>query len=504
MLQDGYFVWLFAAAIVTFGSCSIENRATGIGVLSGESKTITVKRGGDFQSALDRAAPGDTILLEAGATFKGAFKLPNKQGSEFITIRSSAPDSQLPKAGERIDPARFASALPKVESDVRGEPAIMASGGAHHYRFIGVEFGPTPAGLYNIIQLGTGEERKIDDLPHHIEFDRVYVHGDPSIGQRRGIAANGRFVIIKNSYISDIKLKGDESQAVAVWATDGPVEITNNYLEAAGENILFGGAGSYLKLVPSNCVVKGNHLNKPTEWRNQGWVVKNLFEVKNGSRIKVTNNNMTNNWGMAQDGFAVLFTTRADNGNASIVEDVEFENNTVRNSACAVNVLGEEGGGGHRLTIRNNLFANINGHDWNGAGHFLKSSDWDGLTIQNNTIIQTGSITSAYGKPVTDFVFRDNIVFNNEYGFFGDNLGSGSKAIDTYFPNSSISNNVIIGGDPSQYRGKNFTVNSSDKVGFVDAVNGNFRLRGESPYINKGSGGKPIGANIAAMSGPTS
>ncbi len=30
--------------------------------------TITVKQGGNFQAALDRAKPGDTILLEAGAT----------------------------------------------------------------------------------------------------------------------------------------------------------------------------------------------------------------------------------------------------------------------------------------------------------------------------------------------------------------------------------------------------------------------------------------------------
>ncbi len=65
---------------------------------------------------------------------------------------------------------------------------------------------------------------------------------------------------MKNSHISGIRRKGEESQAIAVWGSDGPVEITNNYLEAAGENILFGGADSKLKLVPANCVVKGKYV----------------------------------------------------------------------------------------------------------------------------------------------------------------------------------------------------------------------------------------------------
>src|SRR5438105_490279 len=74
--------------------------------------SINVKAGDDFQAALDRARPGDTIMLEAGATFRGAFRLPNKPGAtDFITIRSSAPDAQLPAPGERLDPARYAAVL---------------------------------------------------------------------------------------------------------------------------------------------------------------------------------------------------------------------------------------------------------------------------------------------------------------------------------------------------------------------------------------------------------
>jgi hypothetical protein len=457
---------------------------------------IIVRRGGDLQAAIDRARPGDTITLEAGATFTGAFVLPNKPGSEFITIRSSAKDSELPEIDQRIEPKKFARSLPRIVSNIKGSPAILASRGAHHFRFVAVEFGPTIEGLYNIIQIGTGEEKSVTELPHHLEFDRVFIHGDPIIGQRRGIAGNGRNIKIENSYISDIKRKGEESQAIAVWATDGPVEIINNYLEAAAENVLFGGAGSVLKLVPTNCIVRDNYLNKPIEWRTEGWVVKNLFEIKNGKDIKIENNLMTHNWAMGQDGTAVLFTTRADNGINSLIEDIDFAGNIVRGAGGGLNIYGAEGGGGKRLSIRNNLFENLDAKAWGSSGHFMKVTAWDGLQIENNTILQSGNIASAYGTPVDHFVFRNNIVFENEYGIKGDNMGSGQSVIDFFFSSGTVSHNIIIGGRTSNYKERNFFPTSLDKVGFADLRAGDYRLSSNSPYFNQGANGAPIGSQL--------
>src|SRR5262249_5020196 len=41
-------------------------------------KTINVAAGGDVQAAIDQARSGDVIKLQAGATFIGNFRLPNK------------------------------------------------------------------------------------------------------------------------------------------------------------------------------------------------------------------------------------------------------------------------------------------------------------------------------------------------------------------------------------------------------------------------------------------
>src|ERR1700751_3366821 len=61
--------------------------------------TLHVGAGGDLQAVLDRAQPGDTIVLEAGATFTGPFTLPNKtSGSGWIYVVSSKLQS-LPAPG---------------------------------------------------------------------------------------------------------------------------------------------------------------------------------------------------------------------------------------------------------------------------------------------------------------------------------------------------------------------------------------------------------------------
>ena len=90
---------------------------------SASAATLTVNAGGNLQAAIDAAKPGDTILLQAGATFTGSFKLPAKSGTTYITIRSSTPDSQLPPAGTRITPAS-APLLAKIQVDQRrvGDP----------------------------------------------------------------------------------------------------------------------------------------------------------------------------------------------------------------------------------------------------------------------------------------------------------------------------------------------------------------------------------------------
>ena len=162
----------------------------------------------------------------------------------------------------------------------------------------------------------------------------------------------------------------------------------------------------------------------------------------------------------------------------------------------ALLILGNEGDGGRRLTIRNNVFEDISGKKWEGRGFFLKPTTWDGVVIENNTVIQDGAITIAYGDPIRGMIFRNNIVFNNEYSFFGDGVGPGKPAIAKYFPGSIITNNAIVGGDVREYGAGNAYPRSVGEIGFTNPGKSDYRLRSDSPYLKKGFGGNQIGANL--------
>src|SRR5258708_4443024 len=68
-----------------------------------ESATIAVAAGGNLQTALTNAQAGDTIQLAPGATYTGNFTMPNKGGSETITLQTSP--AGLPGDGARVSPA---------------------------------------------------------------------------------------------------------------------------------------------------------------------------------------------------------------------------------------------------------------------------------------------------------------------------------------------------------------------------------------------------------------
>ena len=244
-----------------------------------EAATRTVCAAGcaytDLQAAIDAAAYGDTILLRAGQTLIGHYTLRVKSGSGVIIIRSDAPDSSLPPAGTRLVPATRGGpvALSQLARIIgrggayKSAPLLRTEPGAHGYVIRFIEFdGVSHLGYETLIQIG---EDTTSQPPYDITLDRVYIHGDRYKGQKRGITLNGNQVSVLNSYISDIKAVNADSQAINGYNGAGPFTIENNYLEAAGENVLFGGADpAVANLVPSDIVMRRNHLFKPLAWRN--------------------------------------------------------------------------------------------------------------------------------------------------------------------------------------------------------------------------------------------
>jgi hypothetical protein len=254
---------MFRTGIVLFASTLVLVLGPAV---RGNAATITVNAGGDLQAALNKAVAGDTILLQAGATFTGNFVLPKKTGTTFIIVRSSAPDGSLPPAGTRMR-SSYAALLPKIKSP-NTNSALQTATGAHHWQLQFLEFQANSGGYGEIIRLGSSSETVAANQPHHLLLDRLYIHWDSKLGSKRGIALNSADTSILNSQISNIKAQGIDSQAICGWNGPGPFLIENNLLEASGENVMFGGSDPAIQgLVPANITIRRNLISKYTAWQ---------------------------------------------------------------------------------------------------------------------------------------------------------------------------------------------------------------------------------------------
>ena len=449
---------------------------------------IIVKAGGDFQAALNRAKSGDTIILQAGAKFTGAFVLPNKTGGEYITIQSSEV-LKLPKDGERVG-AKDAALMPKILSSGKGKPAIETAPGAHHYRFIGIEIAPANKDyIYNLVYLGA---EKPADIPHHIEFDRCFLRSNQPNGvTRRGIALNSAETTIKNSRLEGFAGVGEETQGICGWTGTKNVKIINNYIEGGAENILFGGSDpASADLIPTDIEIRGNHLNKPAEW-NGKYTTKCLFELKNAKRVDFVGNYLENNW----EGSAFRITVRNQDGGApfSTIEDTTIKDNIIVSAGAGINILGTDdthpSGKLKRLIIANNLLLDI-------KGYFFQIAGGEDVSIYNNTAFNEGNIASIYGDPAVNLLFRDNIVNHGEYGIHGFAQNIKSIEAQRTFQNNIVINSKNTPPNERALPSNNFWADNVNAVGFQNFAQKDFRLAPTSRFKTKGKNGGGIGSNL--------
>jgi hypothetical protein len=221
--------------------------------------------------------------------------------------------------------------------------------------------------------------------------------------------------------------------------------------------------------------------------------------------VLVEGNLLENNWPQAQNGFAVLFTVRNQDGGSpwSTVSDVTFQNNLVRHVASAVNILGADdvhaSQPAQRIVIRNNLFVDVGG-SW-GAGRLFQLLDGvRDARIVHNTAFQTDiAVLGGDRRPHELFVFEDNVVFHNQYGVIGSGTGPGRASLERYFPHAVVRRNVFIGGDAAVYPADNFFPASIDAVGFVDRRRGDFRLSRSSPFRRAATDGRDPGADVQSV-----
>ena len=527
--------------------------------------TTTVNSGGNLQNALNNAKCGDTIRLQAGATFTGMFTFPNKScdDSHWIIVRTSSDDSLLPAEGSRLTPCYAGvSSLPgrpalncsstknvlaKLILNKGGNSGpVLFAAGASHYRLIGLEL-TRAAGIGLVYALAS---HSTNATSKKIIYDRIWFHGTAQDETTRGIQLGGStYVSVIDSFFTDFHCAANgactDSQAINGGVSSypmGPYKIVNNFLEASAENILFGGGTA--TATPADIEITHNHMFKPLTWMKgqPGYVggkngnpfsVKNLLELKNAQRVLIDSNIMENTWGgFSQSGFAILLTPVNQFNHCSIckVTDVTIRYNSISHVGSGIQMANtfESNGNppldGQRYSIHDIVIDDINGIKFNGPSEFAQMTVKPGAPLLQNLRINhvtafpsshlyiVGDTVSTSGK-MKNFVFTNSIVNAGTYPIWSSGGGSGNCAnqdvplttFDDCFTTSNFATNAIIAappGAPADWPSPNLFPASASTVEFVNyngGNGGNYQLQSGSPYKGKGTDGKDLGADIAAI-----
>lgn len=530
---------------------------------------VLVKESDHLQQAIDSAACGDTIKLQAGAVFQGLFRFPNKScdDSHWIILRTASSDESLPPEGVRLTPcyagvaslparpdyhcANPRNVMAKLEFAGKAAGPVMFLSGANHYRFIGLEITRSDSAASVVALVSVKEEGTAD----HLMFDRLWLHGTPQSETRRGIALSAmKYVGVVDSYFSDFHcIAGTgactDSQTVAAGGGDspeGPFKIENNFLEAAGENIIFGGRGA--NTTPADIEIRRNHLFKPLIWMpgspgfvggadGHPFIVKNHFELKNAQRVLFEENLLENSWGgFSQTGFSILLmpTSQGDHCPICTVTDVTIRSVKIVNVASGfsiANVPSDTGGlsaGGERYSIHNVLVDGVRGQDYKGFGNFAmilsNQPTLHDVRIEHVTSSTVPrfifSITGILPQKMSNFTIANNIFSSDRAGEIGA-AGAGARncayepdrqgpegVFKSCFDNSTFTHNLVIAG--ANWPAGNIMLKDFAAAGIRASQEGGVHqyhlcrrkeegCKKASPAIGAGTDGKDIGADVDAI-----
>jgi hypothetical protein len=475
----------------------------------------------------------------------------------------------LPPEGSRLTPcyagvaslpgrpafncASTADVTAKLVVPGTGNGPIIFASGANYYRLIGLE----------ITRLaGTGFVSALASIANNgvasnIIFDRVWMHGTAQDETNRGLwLQGGTYISAIDSFYTDfhcISITGDCSDAQAIAGglgspPMGPYKITNNFLEASGESILFGGGSA--TGTPTDIQISQNHMFKPLTWlkgqpgyvggaNGNPFIVKNLTELKNAQRVLLEDNIMEYTWGgFTQSGFAILVTPKnqAGSGTSNLCSVCQVTDVTIRYSTIShvgaglqlANDLGDNGGpplDGQRYSIHDIVIDDINNVLYNGSGEFAEVSTTAGAPILQNVLINhvtafpnynmfiMGDMVATSGA-MNNFTFTNSIVNAATYPVWSTGGGPTNCAyndvplttFNACFTGSAFNTNAII-ASPSAWPATawpagNFFPASAAAVQFVDyngGDGGDYELQSTSPYKGKGTDGMDLGADIAAI-----
>jgi hypothetical protein len=318
----------------------------------------------------------------------------------------------------------------------------------------------------------------------------------------------------------------------------GPYKIVNNFLEASGENLLFGGGEATQN--PQDIEIRHNHFFKPLTWmRSQPgfvggangnpFIVKNHLEFKNAVRVLFEGNVLENSWGgFSQTGWSIVLTPKNQNGLCPlcVVHDITIRYNTISHVGSGIlvgNGASDSGAisqGAWNESIHDIVIDDVNAAAFNGGGYLLQAGNGNPVLAIHNVVVDH---VTAVGPDVRGMLLIGNKLTNPEMNNFSwtnsiftarDGVlstGGGSAncanrpggpiaKLTSCFNPLVFSNNLLIGATGNWPAG-NYAPSSASAlfVNFNNGLNGDYQLQPSSPFAKATSAGKDFGADITAI-----
>lgn len=442
-------------------------------VTPGATRTITSDANWDSTWAATNC--GDTILIQAGITLTARHTIPTKHCDNTHWIKLWSSDfASLPAYGTKISPCYAGVA------SLNGRPPFNCGAVANHMAkmqqpgFAEVLTISTNTQYLSIRGLeitrasGTGEVNEMIALQtggvNHIVFWQNYIHGNDT-----GDETNKATIIDRTSYTAfvdnfissivcithgactDAHTIGGGTNTVAT-DQDNTWKIVNNYLEAAGENIILGGGGA--AIIPSDLEIRHNYMFKPMWWNptdstyapfpgGNSAIVKNCFELKTGSRILFEGNVCQNVWGgFTQPAKTTEESATNQGGNCPICATTNVTN---RYSYLTTSGLGSgstirSGGGSNwatatnRLTYHDIIYDNLGNSDL----FALQNGPQHAVTTNPNTPTSINVLHDIYFAHITTVLASTDTTTNGSVGVSGPKAGSSVGQMSNYTYKDSL------------------------------------------------------------------
>lgn len=244
---------------------------------------------------------------------------------------------------------------------------------------------------------------------------------------RRAMYANCKDLLVEDNVFSNYYEANTDSQVIA--GTNGSENhiIRRNKMEAASENIIYGGSDAASEeMCPKNIRILDNELTKRAEWKTEKYNMKCLLELKNAQDVVIRGNKFDGAYKQAWGNAPAMVIKSANQGGTNPYarsEDVLIENNIIQNVGTYISLLSEDEPGNlpgrtKNIMVRMNLFHAMNGEP---DGRAIKlGEDCIDVTFDHNTFLDNRHSFLEWwgelGNRAVNFRYINNISEHGTYG----------------------------------------------------------------------------------------